>query len=76
MKLFTPMLALALIASGMVLIATSAEAQKARNYAWCLETSMGRGGGTMVECRYNTFEQCRISKVAHGDQCYRNPRRR
>lgn len=74
MKLFTPILAL--MAFGMMFTAPGAEAQTSKNYAWCLETSMGWGGGTMVECRYNTFEQCRQSKVSHGDQCYRNPRRR
>lgn len=63
---------------GMLHLVTSAEAgQKLRkNETWCLETSMGRGGGTMTECTFGTLEQCIQSKVAHGDQCTRNPRLR
>jgi hypothetical protein len=57
---------------------TNADAQTRKNYAWCLETSVGGGsggGGTRLECRYNSRSQCLQSKVGHADTCMRNPRR-
>ena len=66
-----------LVASGIASI-TSADAQTRKNYPWCLETSVGGGtggGGTRLECRYNSRSQCLQSKVGHADNCMRNPRR-
>lgn len=67
--------ALAVAASAFT---SSADAQTRKNYRWCLETSVGGGmggGGTRLECRYDTRSQCVQSKVGHADNCIRNPRR-
>jgi hypothetical protein len=70
------MAVLALVAGGIVLTASSADAKIRSNEAWCLETSLGRDGGSMFECRYSSRSQCMQSKVNNADRCMRNPRRR
>lgn len=77
MKLFPQMLVLASMACGLMLASSSADARsRNNNHPWCLETGMGRGGGTMFDCRFSSREQCVQSRVAHGDRCMRNPRKR
>lgn len=76
MRLFPQMVVLALVAGSAVFAATSADARSRGNDAWCLETSLGRDGGSMFECRYSTRSQCMQSKVNNADRCMRNPRRR
>jgi hypothetical protein len=79
MKFFPQMVVLALLACGLALSSTSADARSRNNiqHPWCLETSVGfGGGGTMIDCRFSSREQCLQSRVAHGDRCMRNPRTR
>ena len=70
-------IALSVTAASVFAAVTSADARERlrKNEAWCLETSNGPGsGGTRFECTFETRAQCLESKVAHGDQCMRNPR--
>jgi hypothetical protein len=75
---FSPQtIVLALMACGMVLASTSADARSRNNsnHPWCLESSIGfGGGGTRIDCRFSSREQCVQSRVAHGDRCMKNPR--
>jgi hypothetical protein len=40
---------------------------------YCMEVSMG-GGGSRIDCAYESFEQCYASKVDISSTCSRNPR--
>lgn len=46
-----------------------------KNETYCLETRVGgdRGGGTIIECNYETMAQCYASKAGQGDTCMLNP---
>lgn len=73
-----PVMIGAIIVFGINTFFSGADAQTRKNYRWCLETSVGGGtggGGTRLECRYDTRSQCLQSKVGHADNCMRNPRR-
>ena len=78
MKTYTRIAALALAGLGIALAVSSADARERlrKNETWCLETSVGGGdsGGTILQCMYETREQCIASKVSHADNCMRNPR--
>jgi hypothetical protein len=59
-----------LVASGIA-FQTAALAQ-GRVYAYCLESG-DAGGGSTVNCAYESFDQCRASKGSPSDTCYANP---
>jgi Protein of unknown function (DUF3551) len=41
--------------------------------AYCMEIAYG-GGGSTIDCSYDTFEQCLKWKVDISSTCSRNPR--
>ncbi len=67
------------VAFAFIGIQSSAEAASnlRRNETYCLETSLGSGdsggGGTIIQCNYETLSQCYASRVGHGDSCMLNP---
>jgi hypothetical protein len=52
---------------------TAASAQ-GKVYAYCLESG-DNGGGSTVNCAYDSLDQCRASKGGPADTCYANPQR-
>jgi hypothetical protein len=71
-----------LLAGGALLAAaiaiagtTSAQAQNAPVYQYCLLERMGgpQGPGEMMTCRYTTLAQCMASKSGNADTCIINP---
>jgi hypothetical protein len=40
---------------------------------YCMEVSEG-GGGSIIDCSYESFAQCLASKVDISSTCSRNPR--
>jgi len=40
---------------------------------YCLESADG-GGGSTINCAYESMAQCLASKGAPGDRCFANPR--
>ena len=64
--------ALAMLTVSMILAAAPAWAQTYNpKYPVCLETY--HVGGRTIDCRYATLEQCRVSALGRGGQCYNNP---
>ncbi len=61
-----------MLACGVV-FKTAAQAQ-GRVYAYCLESG-DAGGGSTVNCTYESLDQCRASKGSPSDTCYANPQR-
>ena len=55
-------------AVGALSTPTPAQAQE---YAWCLDT--GRGG-SLGDCKYSTYQQCKDTASGRGGTCNRNPR--
>ena len=45
----------------------------AADQSYCMESSDG-GGGSNIECSYETMAQCLASKIDHSSRCYPNPR--
>jgi len=43
------------------------------NRPYCMEVSEG-GGGSTIDCSYESFAQCLASKVDISSTCSRNPR--
>lgn len=62
--------ALAVLAAGMMMAATSAPAQ-AREYRFCLQSPET---GVPGECSYDTYAQCRASASGRFADCNINPR--
>jgi Protein of unknown function (DUF3551) len=60
-----------LFAGGMAL-QTTASAQ-GKVYEYCLESPDG-GGGSTINCDYESLAQCMASKGSPGERCYPNPR--
>jgi hypothetical protein len=63
---------------GLVVVQASADARESlrKNETYCLESSQGGGsdgGGTFLQCRYETMAQCIASKTSQGDLCSLNP---
>ena len=42
-------------------------------YEYCMESG-DSGGGSTVNCAYETLAQCMASKGSPSDRCYSNPR--
>jgi hypothetical protein len=59
--------------AGAIALHSTAFAQNAPTYRYCLQESGGRDGTTTTLCRYNTLMQCWASKTKPADFCYPNP---
>jgi hypothetical protein len=47
-----------------------------RNETYCLDTPMGGGhggGGTYIDCRFATLQQCYATRIGVGGTCMLNP---
>lgn len=51
---------------------TTASAQ-GKVYEYCLEFADG-GGGSTINCAYESLAQCMASKGSPSDRCFANPR--
>jgi hypothetical protein len=61
-------------AAAFIGLQTSAEAQRAPVYRYCLIEYLGpRGGGGTLLCRFNTWAQCMASRSGPSDSCIINP---
>ena len=56
-----------------VLASSQAFAASPYDRPYCMEISYG-GGGSTIDCSYESFEQCLRWKVDISSTCYRNPR--
>jgi hypothetical protein len=66
------------VSAVVVGLASTAEAGPLRkNETYCLDTPMGgggRGGGTYIDCRFETLQQCYETRIGIGGTCMLNPR--
>jgi hypothetical protein len=60
---------LGMLASISISLPTSASAY---NRPYCMEVAYG-GGGSTIDCSYDSFAQCLKWKVDISSTCYRNP---
>jgi len=71
------LLGISLLAAALFSAATNADAKEKlrKNETWCLDMSIGGsdGGGTIMQCLYETRDQCMQAR-ANGDTCMLNPR--
>ena len=63
----------ALLASGLAAAGSASAQQTVRaNERYCIEVSDSTGIHPLL-CRFETYEQCIMSKTAPGDRCMLNP---
>lgn len=60
---------LGVFVAGLLSVQTTASAY---DRPYCMEISYG-GGGSTIDCAYESFEQCLRWKVDISSTCYRNP---
>lgn len=63
--------ALVAVLSAAAFVSHNASAQD--RYEYCMESGDG-GGGSTINCAFETMAQCIASKSSPADKCYRNPR--
>ena len=65
-------------AAFIALLGTAEARQLRKNETYCLDTPMGTGvggggGGSYLDCRFETMAQCYATKVGVGGMCMLNP---
>ena len=79
MKVTVQALLLLGVAVGFAAASQSADAAQRlrKNETYCLDTPMGGavggGGGTYLDCRFETMQQCYASRLGIGGTCMLNP---
>jgi hypothetical protein len=63
-------ISLALLMSGLGLLASVAASKAEITYPWCAQYSNEHGG---KNCGFATLEQCRATVSGNGGYCERNP---
>ena len=61
------------LATMMVALAAGVQPGSADPRPYCLQGSSGSPGGGMLDCSYQTWEQCRASISGGRDYCMVNP---
>ncbi len=56
----------------VAILASLGATASAYNRPYCMEVAYG-GGGSTIDCAYESFEQCLRWKVDISSTCYRNP---